>query len=105
MAASYRTTIEVAAPPQQVEGAVYQAFASAGLTSVRGGGGTMYGSVPFGWRSWGENVSATIGFGPRGAVVTLHSECAMPTQLLDWGKNRKNIERVVEALRTVAPVL
>lgn len=105
MAADHRTTIEIAAPPQVAEGAVYQAFLAAGLTGVRGGGGVMYGSVPVGWRSWGENVSATVGFGPQGAVVTLRSECAMPTQLVDWGKNRKNVERIVEALRTLVPVV
>ena len=65
----------------------------------------MQGKVSAGMRSWGENVQATIGYGPRGAVATLRSECLMPTQLFDMGKNRKNLERIVEALRPLAPVL
>jgi len=105
MAANHRTTIEVAGPPQAVEAAVFQAFMAAGLTGVRGGGGVMHGSVPTGWRSWGENVTATVGFGPAGSLVTLVSECAMPTQLLDWGKNRANVERIVAQLRALVPVL
>jgi len=38
-------------------------------------------------------------------VVRLRSECALPTQVIDWGKNRQNVERIVEALRPLAPVL
>ena len=105
MAAKHRATVEVAGHPQAVEQAVYHALVAAGLTSVRGGGGVMYGSVPLGWRSWGENVTAVVGFGPAGSLVTLESECAMPTQFFDWGKNRTNVERIVDQLRAVAPVL
>lgn len=105
MAASYQTAIEVAAPPPQVEGAVFHAFTAAGLTGVRGGGGTMHGRVALNLWTWGETLSATIGFGPRGATVMVRSECAMPIQLFDWGKNRKNVERVIAALRTMVPVL
>jgi len=84
---------------------VYQAFLAAGLSWVVGGNGFIQGKVSAGMRSWGENVQATIGYGPRGAVVTLRSECALPTQVIDWGKNRQNVERIVEALRPLAPVL
>src|SRR5665647_487555 len=87
MAASQTMTVEVALPPQQAEAAVYQAFLAAGLSWVVGGNGFMQGKVSAGMRSWGENVQATIGYGPRGAVVTLRSECALPTQVIDWGKN------------------
>lgn len=65
----------------------------------------MPGKVSMGMRSWGENVLATIGYGPRGAVLMLRSECALPTQVIDWGKNRQNVELIVEALRPLAPVL
>ena len=105
MAASHTMTVEVALAPQQAEAAVYQAFLAAGLSWVAGGNGFMQGKVSAGMRSWGENVQATIGYGPRGAVVTLRSECALPTQVIDWGKNRQNVERIVEALRPLAPVL
>lgn len=105
MAARHTTTFEVTAPPQVVEGAIYQAFVAAGLTAVRGGGGTMYGSVPTSWLTWGHTVTATVGFGPSGALVTVRSESALPTQVIDFGANRKNVERVVAQLRTMVPVV
>jgi hypothetical protein len=55
--------------------------------------------------SWGETVEAWISHGPQGAVVRLRSKCALPTQVIDWGKNRKNVERIVEALRLLVPVV
>lgn len=105
MAASSSLTIEVAQTPHEAEAAVYQAFCASGLQSVAGGGGVMRGSVPTSWASWGENVTATIGHGPRGAVVALRSECAFALTLVDWGKNRKNLDRVVTELRALAPVV
>ncbi len=105
MAGSSTTTIEVALPPEQAEAAVYQAFVQAGLESVSGGGGVMRGSVGMSLASWGEQVTATIGHGPHGAVVQLHSASALSTTLIDFGRNRKNLEKVVEAMRTMAPVV
>ena len=104
MASSYQATFQVAGHPQAVEQAVYHALVAAGLTSVHGGGGVVYGSVPISWTSWGENVTAVVGFGPAGALVTVESRCALPTQLVDWGKNRKNVEQIVQHLRALVPV-
>ena len=108
MARNHTLTIEVALAPQQAEAAVYQAFLAAGLLDVAGGGGAMHGKFAAGMSSWGEKVQATIGFGPNGSLVTLYSECLLPTQLFDMGKNRKNrknLERIVEVLRPLAPVV
>ena len=106
MSHSFTQTIEVALVPQQAEAAVYQALVATGVTNVRGGGGILLGGTSIGWRSWGEDIAATVGFGPRGSVVTLTSTCSMPTQLVDFGKNSTNVTKVVEALRGAGvPVL
>jgi hypothetical protein len=105
MAASHMITIEVALPPEQAEAALYQAFCNAGIKAVNGGGGYLRGITKTGWRSWGENVEAWIGPGPRGATVQLRSACSLPTQVVDWGKNRQNVELVVEAVHLLAPVV
>ena len=105
MAASHMITIEVALPPEQAEAAVYQAFLNVGLSGVNGGAGQLRGATTVSLMSWGENLEAWISHGPRGAVVRLRSECSMPTAFIDLGKNRKNLERVVEALRQLAPVV
>lgn len=39
--------------------------------------------------SWGERMSVEVS--PDGSV-TARSECALPTQCFDWGKNRRNVE-------------
>lgn len=106
MAHSFTQTIELALVPQQAEAAVYQALVATGVTGVRGGGGMLEGGTSVGWSSWGEKVTAVVGFGPRGSVVTLTSTCSMPTQIVDFGKNKKNVTTVVEALRGAGvPVL
>ena len=106
MAHSFTQTVEVALVPQQAEAAVYQALVATGVTNVHGGGGLLRGATSIGWSSWGEDITATVGFGPRGAVVTLTSTCSLPTQLVDFGKNGKNVTKVVEALRGAGvPVL
>lgn len=105
MTASSTSTFEMALPPEQAEAAVYEAFCRAGLQGVAGGGGVLRGSAPLSWLGWGEVVTATIGHGPRGALVRLHSESSLPTTLLDWGKNRRNVEGVLAHLRSLAPVV
>lgn len=46
------------------------------------------------WRSWGEVVK--VKFEDGGATVT--SECALPTQAIDYGKNRINLQKLKETL-------
>ena len=105
MTSQHERTVGVALPPEQAEAAVYQALVRSGVQGVNGGRGVLRGSVPTSWWSWGESLTATVGFGPAGAVVTVHSISAMPTTLVDFGKNRKNVDRVLDALRGLAPVV
>lgn len=105
MANSHQTSVEVALPPERAEAALYQAFLHAGLTSVSGGAGEMRGTVPTSMSSWGERVVATIAFGQHGATVRLRSESLLPTTLIDFGRNRKNVEKVLAALRPLAPLV
>lgn len=45
--------------------------------------------------SWGEIVNITIAaIGNNQVQMSIDSECAMPTQIIDYGKNRRNVERV-----------
>lgn len=105
MGKSHQATVEVALTPQQAEAALYQAFLAAGLSHVRGGSGRMYGTVPTTFLSWGEDVTGVTSYGPHGATVVVRSESTLPTTLVDYGRNRKNVERVVDALRPLVPVV
>ena len=50
--------------------------------------------VGFNLWSFGETVTAT----PAAGYLLLRSTCVMPTQCLDWGKNRRNVEALQAAL-------
>lgn len=53
------------------------------------------------WSSWGETIN--IGLTPMGANATqvrIHSKCDMPTQIIDWGKNRQIVESIYQHLET-----
>lgn len=71
-------------------------------------GGMMYtfkSGVSF--TSWGEKISITVySLGPAVTKVDIMSECAMPTQIVDWGKNQTNINSITMFLdRTFVPVM
>ena len=54
----------------------------------------MRGAVPFNVWSFGEKVEVTC----DGSRTVLRSSCVWPTQCLDWGKNRRNLEKLAAAL-------
>lgn len=105
MAANSTSVVEVGLPPEQAEAALYQAFLAIGLKDAHGGAGVLQGNVGASLMSWGEKITATIAHGPHGATVHLRSECALPTVLFDFGRNAKNLRKLTEALRGLAPVL
>ena len=46
--------------------------------------------------SWGENVTITVTpYGAAQCVMHVRSECALPTQIVDWGKNGKNVNEIL----------
>ena len=49
---------------------------------------SIVGSTSINLLSWGEKVFIT--FLP-GNAISVTSKCAMPTQCIDWGKNRSNV--------------
>jgi hypothetical protein len=96
-----RTTLERTF--QADPAAVFDAF-SRGISSLSGwsvtrsdpGAGIFEVRTGMTMRSWGEIVHVTIGSaGPGRTTVTVTSRVKM--QLVDWGKNKQNAERVLEA--------
>jgi hypothetical protein len=53
-------------------------------------------STGLGMRSWGEKV--TIEFISEDSI-SITSTCALPTQCLDWGKNKANVELLMAEIR------
>lgn len=54
--------------------------------------------------SWGENITVMLTSQGSQTVVDITSECSMPTQIVDWGKNAENIQRIFLYLQSNMPV-
>ena len=49
--------------------------------------------------SWGEKITITLTvINNNSTSVHIHSECGMPTQIVDWGKNTQNIHAIIECM-------
>lgn len=56
---------------------------------------TFYYTTGVTFTSWGEEIQITIAAtSAEQVLMTIHSECAMPTQIVDWGKNKENVTRI-----------
>ena len=54
--------------------------------------------------SWGEKITITLTPVSQSQTnVDVHSECGMPTQIIDWGKNRQNVCNILEHIEAAAP--
>ena len=45
--------------------------------------------------SWGERVQVTLTNGGPQTTVDVFSECSLPTQVVDWGKNKENVNKII----------
>jgi hypothetical protein len=61
--------------------------------------GVLTGHTAWSWKSFGENMSAVIKQVGEVCEVTITSEPRLPTTMVDYGKNRGNIERIEHHLR------
>jgi len=50
----------------------------------------IQGKIKRSWISWGEQYSISIIESKDNSQVYFSSKCKLPTQIIDWGKNRKN---------------
>lgn len=55
--------------------------------------GNLIFRVPFNALSYGEEVKVNF----KDNIISLHSECRSPTQLFDFGKNRRNCVKLLKA--------
>ena len=52
-----------------------------------------------GMTSWGENITMVLlPVGADQTSVSIRSECVLPTQIIDWGQNKKNVENLIRYL-------
>ncbi|MCR4594656.1 MAG: hypothetical protein K5761_06340 [Clostridiales bacterium] len=48
--------------------------------------------------SWGEDITITMTAQGNQTFVDIFSECSLPTQIIDYGKNRKNVNVIFNFL-------
>ena len=49
--------------------------------------------------SWGEKITLTlVKIKEETTQVIINSECGMPTQVIDWGKNKQNVTNIYKHL-------
>lgn len=59
---------------------------------------SLVGKVGFSMASYGETITVDVAPTAAGSRVTVTSKPTVGFQLVDWGKNRRNIEQVIAAL-------
>lgn len=49
--------------------------------------------------SWGENILVSVaGSTPQGTSVTVRSSSLVPIQIIDFGKNRRNVQKLTAGI-------
>lgn len=97
-------TFEVAAEASQVfdrSRAVLSLLSAGGsVERAEEGAGVIEARLATSWRSWGERIALEIShLGPQRARVKVSSWSALPTTLVDYGKNAENLLRFRSALQ------
>lgn len=89
----------IAVPPEQVAQRAHQVLsAMQKVTGVTTSPPYVKAKTGVSMASWGAKVSVHIEPAQGGTAVRIRSECAIPLQLVDYGKNRKNVEQIASGL-------
>jgi hypothetical protein len=94
MTVSYETTIvkniEIDKWAETIDAIAQRLEQTMGWRLADRGLGMLEYKVPLTMRSWGERVRITIEEGS----IRIESWCSFPTQVIDWGKNRQNVDLI-----------
>lgn len=64
---------------------------------------TFTARVPINFSSWGENITIVLSPLDGGTRVSVRSTCAFPLQVVDWGKNRRNVTHILASIESRLP--
>lgn len=92
---AYHTECYSPASTTNVQDAVLQTISKLGWSIRQEREDGIIASTGMNLRSWGEKVLIDF-LGDNSISVT--SQCALPTQCLDWGKNRANVTKFIMEL-------
>lgn len=87
-------------PANLPPGVIWQALQVMGWTGTGSPDGTQFRvSTGMSFGSWGENITVVRVAADR---ITVRSECSMPTQVFDWGRNESNVKKFFATLVAIA---
>lgn len=97
MGARYQATARYSGTRADIVRASEEVAAQSGfkVKEVNPDGGSIRARAGFSFRSWGENISVHV---DDAGTVQVTSECLMPTQFVDYGKNKSNVNRFLAGL-------
>jgi hypothetical protein len=58
--------------------------------------GTLVFATAMTWFSWGETICIRIHQIDSFAQLEVRSECKLKTTIADWGKNKRNVNKILE---------
>jgi hypothetical protein len=77
----------------ELMGAALDALDELGWGGKDVGGWQVLGSTGVSFWSWGERITIKVRPGP---ALFIRSHCSLPTQCIDWGRNRENVRRFLD---------
>lgn len=92
MGARYQGVMQFPGTREQVIAASQEAARRSGLRvkAVDPAAGLVHAETRTSMWSWGEKITVHVdGYNQ----VSMLSQCLLPTQLIDWGKNKRNVNR------------
>jgi hypothetical protein len=94
MAAKSKKFLTINLPFEQVMPAIEQALIRMGtnISTIDRTSGHIKAKKRMNLATWGDNITITVVRSPNGCSVDIISECALPTQIIDWGSNQGNIQ-------------
>lgn len=69
------------------------------VSNVNAVPGAVQAQLNMSMTSWGEKLTVSLAEFPGGTNVHIHSTCSFGLQLVDWGKNKKNVEHLAQGLK------
>ena len=96
--ARFEETRSFAVEESALTGAVETAFENLGWQYASVNAAEFQADVRINLWSFGEILKAKI----SGSDLTVESRCALPTQCLDWGKNKRNVLKFFDEITRIA---
>lgn len=93
MRATYNKSVRVVKPKEKLIDALSDFLVKNDYKIIKQSSDSLEVSVSANFLSWGELV--TVSF-ITDEVINIKSQCKLPTQVFDWGKNRKNVNKIAD---------